>query len=188
MAQTYVQLQQQIATLQARAEAIKQSERSTTIAKVKAIIADFALTPQDLFGAKGPKAAKPAKAKKARSAEAKYRDGNGNVWVGRGKRPQWLSTALRAGAKLEDFAASNVSAAPALPEGAAAPAATAEATTTPPAKTAKRAAKKKAAAKRGASKAKYQDGAGNSWSGMGPKPKWLKAAIAGGKKLEDFSS
>jgi DNA-binding protein H-NS len=36
--------------------------------------------------------------------------------------------------------------------------------------------------------AKYRDPElGNAWSGRGLKPKWLKAAIEGGRKLEDFA-
>jgi DNA-binding protein H-NS len=36
--------------------------------------------------------------------------------------------------------------------------------------------------------AKYRDAAtGNSWSGRGLRPNWLKAAIAAGRKLDDFA-
>lgn len=36
--------------------------------------------------------------------------------------------------------------------------------------------------------AKYRDPAtGNAWSGRGLQPKWLKAALAEGKKIEDFA-
>jgi DNA-binding protein H-NS len=36
--------------------------------------------------------------------------------------------------------------------------------------------------------AKFRDTAtGDTWSGRGLQPKWLKAAIAGGAKLEDFA-
>ena len=35
--------------------------------------------------------------------------------------------------------------------------------------------------------AKYRDAFGNSWSGRGLQPKWLKAAIAGGRSLGDFA-
>lgn len=36
--------------------------------------------------------------------------------------------------------------------------------------------------------AKYRNkSTGEAWSGRGLQPKWLKAAIAGGAKLEDFS-
>jgi DNA-binding protein H-NS len=47
----------------------------------------------------------------------------------------------------------------------------------------------KAAVKRGAKvAAKYRNSAtGDSWSGRGLKPNWLKAALAAGRKLEDFA-
>ena len=36
--------------------------------------------------------------------------------------------------------------------------------------------------------AKYRDpGTGTTWSGRGLKPKWLRAAIEGGRKIEDFA-
>ena len=35
--------------------------------------------------------------------------------------------------------------------------------------------------------AKYRDEAGNTWSGRGLQPRWLKAAIGAGKKIEDFA-
>jgi DNA-binding protein H-NS len=36
--------------------------------------------------------------------------------------------------------------------------------------------------------AKYRDPAtGDSWSGRGLQPKWLKAALASGRKLSDFA-
>lgn len=36
--------------------------------------------------------------------------------------------------------------------------------------------------------AKYRDPAsGNSWSGRGLQPKWLKAALANGRQLSDFA-
>lgn len=34
---------------------------------------------------------------------------------------------------------------------------------------------------------KYRDGAGNTWTGRGLKPKWLSAAIAKGAQLSDFA-
>jgi DNA-binding protein H-NS len=35
--------------------------------------------------------------------------------------------------------------------------------------------------------AKYRDAAGNEWVGRGPRPIWLREAIAGGKSLVDFA-
>ena len=92
----------------------------------------------------------------------------GNTWVGMGKRPRWLQEALAAGSKLEDFLAK--------PEGEAAP---------PAAPATKQ--RGKASSKR-SRKTKYRDDAGNVWSGRGPRPRWLKDALAGGKALEDLRS
>ena len=33
---------------------------------------------------------------------------------------------------------------------------------------------------------KFRDGAGNEWTGRGSRPRWLVAALAAGKKIEDF--
>jgi DNA-binding protein H-NS len=35
--------------------------------------------------------------------------------------------------------------------------------------------------------AKYKDNSGNAWSGRGLQPKWLKAALASGRSLQDFA-
>ena len=43
------------------------------------------------------------------------------------------------------------------------------------------------AAKGGKVAAKYKNSAtGDSWSGRGLQPKWLKAALEGGRKIEEF--
>lgn len=34
--------------------------------------------------------------------------------------------------------------------------------------------------------AKYADGTGNTWAGMGPRPAWLRQALEAGQALEDF--
>jgi len=52
----------------------------------------------------------------------------------------------------------------------------------PPAKASKPAKR----AKRAPSKVNYSDDAGHSWTGRGPKPGWLKAALDAGKSLQDF--
>jgi DNA-binding protein H-NS len=33
----------------------------------------------------------------------------------------------------------------------------------------------------------YSDGKGNSWGGRGPRPKWLREALANGAALEEFA-
>jgi DNA-binding protein H-NS len=55
-----------------------------------------------------------------------------------------------------------------------------------------KAAGKKVAVKRGRKKAdgavKFRDESGNVWGGRGPRPKWLRDALAAGKQLTDFSA
>lgn len=63
---------------------------------------------------------------------------------------------------------------------------------TPPAKARSVAVKqRKGAAKKSKSKfgdtAKYRDASGNEWVGRGPRPIWLREAIADGKSLADFA-
>jgi DNA-binding protein H-NS len=41
---------------------------------------------------------------RGRSIPPKYRGPNGETWSGRGLKPRWLSTAIKGGADLEDFA------------------------------------------------------------------------------------
>jgi DNA-binding protein H-NS len=171
MAQTFQQLQKQIEALKAKAEQIRRAELGEVVAKIKVAIEAYGISKQDLFGT-GPAGVAKKQARGPRPAGSpKYSDGKGNTWVGMGKRPRWLQDALAAGAKLEDFLSQ---AHPPATESAA------EATTT----AAKKPAKKKSQGKGG--KAKYRDDAGNAWSGRGPRPRWLKDAMAGGKSLDDL--
>jgi len=40
---------------------------------------------------------------------------------------------------------------------------------------------------RGTSEVKFRDEAGNTWGGRGPRPQWLRDALAAGKTLQDFA-
>ena len=40
---------------------------------------------------------------KGRKVPPKYRDNAGNIWSGRGAQPRWMTAAIKAGAKREDF-------------------------------------------------------------------------------------
>jgi len=188
--QNYAQLRKQLAALEAQAEKVKRNEIPGVVARIKDAIASYGLTAQDLFGGKAVAGASKARtrgaAKGKRPVAAKYVDGKGGQWVGRGKRPRWLSEALAAGKQLEDFLAEKFNAAvqtfSSPPAEVVAPADAAAPRT--PAKKSKKA--KAAAAKKAASAPKYSDGAGNTWSGKGPTPKWLKDAMAGGQSREEF--
>lgn len=100
MTQTYAQLQDQIAKLQAKADSVRQEEIAAVIARIRKDLAAYQITAQDLFG---KSFGGPGKRKAQSARAAKYGDGTGNVWVGRGPRPQWLRDALAAGRKLEEF-------------------------------------------------------------------------------------
>lgn len=57
-------------------------------------------------------------------------------------------------------------------------------------KAAKAPAAKKAgrkAAAKGAAAPKFRDEAGNTWGGRGPRPAWLRTALAAGKQMSDFA-
>ena len=166
MAQTYLQIKRQIENLERQAEKLKNQEVAGVVERIKTAIAHYGLTAQQLgltsaatsLG-KG-RASASGSSTGSRSVQAKYADGKGNVWAGRGPRPHWLRDALAAGNSLEDFASGSG----------------AKATRKSGARTA---AKRKAQG--------YSDGKGNAWSGFGPKPGWLKDALASGGTLEQFA-
>ncbi len=49
------------------------------------------------------------------------------------------------------------------------------------------AGKAKPGAAKGTKAPKFRDEAGNTWGGRGPRPKWLRDALAAGKDLKDFT-
>lgn len=51
----------------------------------------------------------------------------------------------------------------------------------------KKSTAKKASTKGSRVPVKYRDGAGNTWTGRGNKPRWLVAALASGKAVDDFA-
>lgn len=67
---------------------LRQSELADSIAKVRAIVAEYGLTQSDVFGG----STKVRKVKVAGSkVAAKYRDPiSGKEWSGRGLAPKWL--------------------------------------------------------------------------------------------------
>ncbi len=139
-------------------------------------------------------------------ATPKYQDRAGNAWSGRGPKPGWVKAALASGLDLTDLLAgapAKPAAAPKAPSSkspgsksannkAAKPAsgkAMAAAVNKPKASTRKASKPVQAVAAPASSKAsavKYKDAAGNAWSGRGPKPGWLRDALATGKTLEDM--
>jgi DNA-binding protein H-NS len=85
--QSYKDLLQQREALEQAIAAARQREISDAVAKVRELVAEFGLTAQDIFPARGSKAA----GKPVSKVAAKYRDpATGQTWTGRGKAPKWI--------------------------------------------------------------------------------------------------
>ena len=99
MAQTYVQLQKQIEALQRQADQVRQKEIEGVISRIKIAIDHYGLTAEQLgLHVSVRKGLQPSS--KSASSSARYSDGNGNTWSGRGPRPGWLKNALASGTPL----------------------------------------------------------------------------------------
>jgi DNA-binding protein H-NS len=158
MTQSYSQIQRQIQVLQLKAEKLRDKEIEGVVARIRVAIEHYGLTPEQLF-ARIPTERKIRRATVAGVRAARYADGIGNTWGGMGKRPDWLREALAAGRNLEEFATG----ATAKPNG-------------------------RRAGMNRKSRVLYQDDVGHSWTGMGPRPRWLKEALESGKTLEEMSA
>lgn len=96
----YKELQAQIAALQKEAEEVRQQEIAAVVADIKAKMAEYGITLQDLEA--GPRRRSRAKASEG---HAKYRNpATGETWSGKGRKPGWLVQALAQGKSLADFA------------------------------------------------------------------------------------
>ncbi len=109
---TYADVVRQIEDLRAEADRLRKNEVEGVVTRIREAIAAYDLTAEDLFGTQARAARRQAPGKKKASKKktdaptaAKYSDAEGNVWGGRGPRPQWLRNALGNGANLEDFLA-----------------------------------------------------------------------------------
>jgi DNA-binding protein H-NS len=176
MAQTYKQIQKQIEQLQRQADALRDSEVKGVVERIKVAIAHYGLTAAQLGLGPSKAIAGPKKTLSASGKSgAKFSDDKGNFWSGRGPRPLWLRNALAAGRSIDEFRVGSTGKSkpvPAEPQSGE--------TAVPAARPARKKAKR-------AAKISYKDDAGNSWSGFGPKPRWLKAQLDAGKSLEDFA-
>ena len=86
---TVAQLQAQKAALEAQIEAAQKAHSQEGIAKAKAIIEQYQLTIEDVFGASA-KRERRVKSEGGKVAP-KYKDPiSGATWTGRGKAPKWI--------------------------------------------------------------------------------------------------
>ena len=95
----YKEIQEQIAALQKEAEEIRKQEIASVIAEIKAKMAEYGITVDDLGSA-----ARGRGRKRAASGVAKYRDpATGEQWTGKGRKPGWLAQALEQGRSIDEF-------------------------------------------------------------------------------------
>ena len=169
MTKTYAHLAREIQALQAHAEKLRQSETKDVIFRLNESIAQYGLTAQDLHfpGASAPssssRSARPGTSSRATASSngAKYSDGPDRVWGGRGPRPAWLREAMAQGRSLESFAATGKASRGGT--GGIAPAKV----SLPP--------------------LYAHPKTGQTWSGRGPKPAWLKQSLKKrGTSIENF--
>lgn len=102
---TYQELKDQAEKLLAEAERMREQEIADAIADIRKKIELYGLTAADLGFAKSGPGMSPRPARAAKSAVVKYRGPNGETWSGgRGRKPQWVTQALKEGRDLEEFA------------------------------------------------------------------------------------
>lgn len=95
----YKELQEQIAALQKQAEEARKQEMALVVAEIKAKMAEYGITMEDLGSAVRGKGRR-----KASSGVAKYRNpATGEQWTGKGRKPDWLVQALEQGRSMEEF-------------------------------------------------------------------------------------
>jgi DNA-binding protein H-NS len=83
---TYKELLQQRESLEKQIEEARQRENQAAIDKVRALVAEFELTSDDVFGRKSTKSSTAGQ-----KVAPKYRDqSTGATWTGRGKPPKWI--------------------------------------------------------------------------------------------------
>ena len=102
---TLTELIAQRSELEEKIKALTQTQRTEAISQVRALMEENCLSLADLGSkAKLANTGEKGKAKIPQKVAAKYRDGAGNTWSGRGLQPRWLRAAIEAGKKIEDFA------------------------------------------------------------------------------------
>lgn len=106
---TLQELLAQREALERQIHEVSTKERTEAIEKIRSLMADNGVTMADLGnragrGANGSDVKAPKKAPGSKVA-AKFRNSDsGETWSGRGLKPKWLTAAIAAGKKIEDFA------------------------------------------------------------------------------------
>lgn len=85
---SYKELLAQRDELEKQIEVARKEALSSAIAQVRAIVAEYELTEEDVFAKKAPRVASTG----TKTVAPKYRDPmTGATWTGRGKPPLWIA-------------------------------------------------------------------------------------------------
>ncbi|TSE30302.1 H-NS histone family protein [Tepidimonas charontis] len=97
---TYAELKAQAEALLAQAEQLRKQERAGVIAEIRAKMAEYGITADELASGAARGRGKRSRAK----AEPKYRGPNGELWSGGpGRKPEWVRQILAAGGNIENY-------------------------------------------------------------------------------------
>ena len=84
---SYKELLEQRQALELQIEEARRREMAEALAQVRALVADYALTPEDVF----PPARGSRSSASGSKVAPKYRNpATGETWTGRGKPPKWI--------------------------------------------------------------------------------------------------
>ncbi|MDD2880585.1 MAG: H-NS histone family protein [Rhodoferax sp.] len=97
-----IDIQKQIAELQAQEAEIKEREFNEKVIMIKETMASYGITVEDLQG-KPAKATRVAGTKSANPAPAKFKGPNGESWSGRGLAPKWMAALISEGHAKEEY-------------------------------------------------------------------------------------
>ena len=99
------QLIRQKADLERQIAQLNSKGRQDAIEEIRRIMSEHGLSTEDFAApSRGRKVGTKLDGTERKAVAAKYKDDQGNQWTGRGLKPRWLTAALAAGKKLEDFA------------------------------------------------------------------------------------
>ncbi|WP_306552903.1 H-NS histone family protein [Acidovorax sp.] len=88
---SYKELLEQRKSLDAKIQDARNSELADATAKARALVAEYGLTSEDVFGR-----AKAASSRAGTKVAPKYRNpSTGETWTGRGKPPKWIADVNR---------------------------------------------------------------------------------------------
>lgn len=99
---SFLEVQKQIEVLRKEAERLRKLEANDVLVRIRQAIEAYGFTPADC-GFTVPTNYGAARVRRREGFVAKYADGQGNEWGGRGPRPHWFKAALQAGKTAEQL-------------------------------------------------------------------------------------